>query len=685
MAATVLIPHDTTTGYLAAKSGVKSLGMSSGLTGATSPSRHVGATASGAPASGSFLVGDFVIDLTGKIWVCSTTGTVGSGAAFTLAGYAQPGGMLVTADTAAALRIGSSATAFTQSTGPGLAITYRDSGANHGALFQAWDYTGSALTTMTYQGLSHQFSTTSGSFLLDDAGFQLGGSAKAQSFGITSGITGATSASRYAGATASGAPASGAYVVGDWTIDRTGFIWICTTGGTAGTDAVFAQVGTGQVGAGQSVTTYFSFAQNLATPNTVILAQAAVATSTVAAGETGALGGSISGTTFTDTTHGSGTFAVGQVLTGTGVTAGTWITAAGTGTGANNGGTYTVSRQQTVTAQTITAYPGVDAVFSPKGGGSVLANTPDNTVAGGNKRGIGAVDWQTRRTNATNVASGSFAVLSGGQGNQATADSSTISGGTSNATSGGSGVVAGGASNSVTAPFGSVPGGSQALAATYGKFAYASGMAATQGDAQYGLSILRGATTNGATGALGGSISGTTFTDTTHGSGTFAVGQVLSGSGVTAGTTITALGTGTGANNGGTYTVSPSQTVSAQTISAVGVSRLTSDGSAAGAANICNLPNNSAYLLKILLAATDTAHTAGLVAEYSVFLRRGANAASTVLVATTQHTLLADAAADAASVELTADVGNGGINLTVTGIAGSNLRWVATIQTTEVG
>jgi hypothetical protein len=346
MAATVLIPHDTTTGYLAAKSGVKSLGMSVGLTGATSPSRHVGATASGAPASGSFLVGDFVIDQSGKIWVCSTTGTVGSGAAFTLAGYAQPGGMLVTADTAAALRIGSSATAFTQSTGPGLAITYRDSGANHGALFQAWDYTGSALTTMTYQGLSHQFSTASGSFLLDDAGFQLGGGAKAQSFGITSGITGATAASRYAGATASGAPASGAYVVGDWTIDRTGSIWICTTAGTGGSDAVFAQVG-----AGQAAATYFSFAQNLAAPNTVILAQAAVATSTVAAGATGALGGSISGTTFTDTTHGSGTFAVGQVLTGTGVTAGTWNTAALTGTGSNSTGTYTVSRSQTVAAQ----------------------------------------------------------------------------------------------------------------------------------------------------------------------------------------------------------------------------------------------------------------------------------------------------------------------------------------------
>lgn len=69
-----------------------------------------------------------------------------------------------------------------------------------------------------------------------------------------------------------------------------------------------------------------------------------------------------------------------------------------------------------------------------------------------------------------------------------------------------------------------------------------------------------------ASGALGGSISTTTFTDTTHGSGRFTVGMVLSGSGVVAGTYITALGTGTGANNGGTYTVNISQTVTAQTI-----------------------------------------------------------------------------------------------------------------------
>lgn len=101
------------------------------------------------------------------------------------------------------------------------------------------------------------------------------------------------------------------------------------------------------------------------TPN---LAHTALSESTTTTATTAALGGSISTTTFTDTTHGSGRFTVGMTLTGTGVAAGTQITALGTGTGANNGGTYTVNISQTVTAQTIT---GTAAAGSLPHGGDV--------------------------------------------------------------------------------------------------------------------------------------------------------------------------------------------------------------------------------------------------------------------------------------------------------------------------
>lgn len=50
----------------------------SGLTGAVAASRYVGATASGAPSTGTFAVGDYVIDQSGKVWVCTTAGSPGT-------------------------------------------------------------------------------------------------------------------------------------------------------------------------------------------------------------------------------------------------------------------------------------------------------------------------------------------------------------------------------------------------------------------------------------------------------------------------------------------------------------------------------------------------------------------------------------------------------------------------------
>ena len=54
------------------------LGLPLALTGATAATRYAGGTASGAPASGTFAVGDFVIDQTGVLWVCTTAGSPGT-------------------------------------------------------------------------------------------------------------------------------------------------------------------------------------------------------------------------------------------------------------------------------------------------------------------------------------------------------------------------------------------------------------------------------------------------------------------------------------------------------------------------------------------------------------------------------------------------------------------------------
>jgi hypothetical protein len=59
---------------------------------------------------------------------------------------------------------------------------------------------------------------------------------------IQASLTGATAQTGFVGATTSGAPSSGTFLVGDWVIDQTGLIFICTTAGTPGT---WTRVGNG--------------------------------------------------------------------------------------------------------------------------------------------------------------------------------------------------------------------------------------------------------------------------------------------------------------------------------------------------------------------------------------------------------------------------------------------------------
>lgn len=77
-----------------------------------------------------------------------------------------------------------------------------------------------------------------------------------------------------------------------------------------------------------------------------------------------------------------------------------------------------------------------------------------------------------------------------------------------------------------------------------------------------------------------GSISGNTLTVTAVASGTLAVGDFINGTGMTSGTYITALGTGSGGT--GTYTVNQTQTVSSTTITALGKNKTPINTSSAG-------------------------------------------------------------------------------------------------------
>jgi hypothetical protein len=106
------------------------------------------------------------------------------------------------------------------------------------------------------------------------------------------------------------------------------------------------------------------------------------------------------------------------------------------------------------------------------------------------------------------------------------------------------------------------------------------------------------------------------------------------------------------------------------------------DGSP-GATNQVILPNNSAYAFSGIIVARQQASTGTQSAAWRVegLIRREANAASTVLV---NSALTVISNTPGWTLALTADTTNGGLAVTATGAAATNIRWVATLQTSEV-
>jgi hypothetical protein len=70
----------------------------------------------------------------------------------------------------------------------------------------------------------------------------------------------------------------------------------------------------------------------------------------------------------------------------------------------------------------------VDVALTPKGWGALTAQVADGDTTGGNKRGPFAVDLQMARTEPTQVASGEYSIIVGGQGNVASGYNATAIG-----------------------------------------------------------------------------------------------------------------------------------------------------------------------------------------------------------------------------------------------------------------
>jgi hypothetical protein len=323
--------------------------------------------------------------------------------------------------------------------------------------------------------------------------------------------------------------------------------------------------------------------------------------------------------------------------------------AAGAGGGLTNfvEAKNTTSPNATIPVESLSAAgaeTNIDVAFKPKGTGAITAHISDGATAGGNKRGTYATDWQRSRGAADQVASGNYSVIGGGDTNKATNLFATVAGGSTNEATGSESFIGGGTNNIASANDASVVGG--ILNSASGQYTSIGGGYGNQANADY--STVPGgqqATTRGIKGRLA-----------------YASGQI-----------------GTkGDAQWGKYVIRRETTDAT-------ASALTSTGGAASTTNGVILPNNSTYTFKGLVSARNTANGDSSGWEFTGVIKRGANAAATALVAAVTPTLIAqDAGAATWVLAVTADTTNGGLSVTVTGVAATTIRWVATIDTTEV-
>lgn len=110
---------------------------------------------------------------------------------------------------------------------------------------------------------------------------------------------------------------------------------------------------------------------------------------------------------------------------------------------------------------------------------------------------------------------------------------------------------------------------------------------------------------------------------------------------------------------------------------------LTSDTAAAAGANQLILQNNTAYAFSGIVVARQKAANGTASAAWKIegLIRREGTAATTTLVAST---VTAISNVPAWTLALSADTTNGGLSITATGAAATNIRWLATVQSAEI-
>jgi hypothetical protein len=294
-------------------------------------------------------------------------------------------------------------------------------------------------------------------------------------------------------------------------------------------------------------------------------------------------------------------------------------------------------------------------------------------ISFGTNSGACASGWLT--LNQSSVASStSFSVISGGDGNRISSRYAAIVGGQSNVASGNSAVVVGGTINTASGD-NSVVGGFNNTAGGYSSVALGANLSAAGG---YAVVLGRyGSASAYYSSVLGGNSNNANSENSIVLGGYGGTSRNIIGSAVFS-ASLSPISAVIGTNQTATLLLGRQTTNATAT-------QLACDANAASTINQVILPNNSAYTFQGTCIANVTAggDTSGW--KFEGVIKRGANAASTVLVAAVVPTLIAqNAGASTWVLAITADTTNGGIAVTVTGAAATTIRWVVKIDTTEV-
>ena len=314
----------------------------------------------------------------------------------------------------------------------------------------------------------------------------------------------------------------------------------------------------------------------------------------------------------------------------------------------------------------------IDAVFQPKGTGAFLAQLPDSATTGGNKRGCYAVDLQMIRPAAACVASGPFASIAGGCGNKA-GECGFVGGGVLNSASYW-GSVTGGCSNSANSNWAHVGGGHANSAG------YAAVVAGGQSNNAGTYASVLGGMGNRATGYMAAVVG--TRGSCANGDCSVAIGYQACNHGRHGSI---AIGAGAGIFGGNLAKIQYSimnigrdTTDATQTV-------LHAEGSSCSAAsdNQLHLKNNSAYLFSGQVIANVTGGGDTHAWEFSGVIKKGTG--NVALVGTPNiNDIGYDSGASGWSIAVCADTSNASLAVCVTGQASTNIRWGATLRTTEI-